>query len=431
MPATLAQWLALLEQRHPRTIDLGLERCGAVYQAMGAPRPARTVITVGGTNGKGSTVAWSTRLARGLGLDTGSYTSPHILRFNERLAINELAVSDEQLVAGFEAVEAARGDVSLTYFEFTTLACLHLMAACDGGNGLDVAVLEVGLGGRLDTVNLVDCDVAVITAIGLDHQAFLGPDRDSIGAEKAGILRPGRPLVCAEPQPPGTVLARAAELDCPLYLAGRDFHWQHGTAGDVFEMDGWQANVPPLPLSGAHQFANLGAALAACRLALDSFGGVQAEAAVAGLASVSVPGRLQRSGSHPQVLLDVGHNPLAAEALAQALPSVAGGSVHCVLGMLKDKDAEGLAVALGPQVGHWYCASLGGERGQSAGALAARLQAAGVAGQVQASGTVSEALAAALAACEPPGHVLVLGSFETVAQALRALQSFAASASIR
>lgn len=412
-PAGLAHWLDRLERRHPTEIDLGLERCGEVYQRLGAPRPGRKVITVAGTNGKGSTVAWTDASLKTLGYRTGVYTSPHLLHFTERLQLLGKSVSPEALVAAFEAVEAARGEVSLTYFEFTTLACLLLMSRAD----LDMAILEVGLGGRLDTVNLVDADVAVITPIGLDHQAFLGNDRETIGREKAGILRVGQQCVCAEREPPESVLAQANALGCRVQRLGEDFELAAGPEGQwVFRLGEWRLALPGLVLSGPHQQDNLAAALTAViSLVGDSHPALQKLPAA--LREVRIKGRLQRIDAAPGYLLDVGHNPMAAEAVARALHDEA--PMVAVLGMLADKDAEGVAEALSACVGTFVCAGLAaGQRAQDGATLAARVSSVADSAQVIAMNTVEQAMAQATALAGDHGPVLVFGSFHTVAEAM-------------
>lgn len=425
-PVTLHDWLALLEARHPKTIDLGLERCGRVYRAMSAPRPAPLVVTVAGTNGKGSAVAWSCALLEGLGRRTAAYTSPHLLEFNERLRLGERLVSDAELLAAFGRVEAARGSESLSYFEFTTLACLDLVHAAKP----DVAVLEVGLGGRLDTVNLVDADLAIIMPIGLDHQDYLGPDRETIGWEKAGILRAGQTLVCGEPDPPDSVLQRASELHCEVLLPGRDYHFGRDGGALVFSMQGAQARLPLPQLAGGHQDGNLAAALAAVvRLQPDALQRPQELAA--GMQGVRLAGRLQAVAADPRLLLDVGHNPLAAEVLARHLEAGRHTSVHAVLGMLVDKDAAGVAARLAPWVNHWYCAGLSGPRGQQGSALAARISPCVDPARIEAFPAVPDALAAARRRAAAGDLVLVFGSFQTVSEALRVLRSEAAAAADR
>ena len=409
----LETWLALLEKRHPQAIELGLERCGEVYRALGEPRPARQVFTVAGTNGKGSTVAFIAALCGAAGLRHGTYTSPHIFRFNERVSIMGEAVTDADLVQAFEQVEAARGSVSLTYFEFTTLAALLLLQRAD----LDCAVLEVGLGGRLDTVNLVDADCTVITPIGLDHQDYLGSDIDSIAAEKAGIIRLGVPLVCTETEPPAPVTDTAKRLQAPVLLRGRDYGLVEQGGHLRFKQDGIGVELPRPAMPGRYQLDNLAAALCAFFAlfpdAIENPGPL-----AAAIPEVSVPGRLQRAVDAPKVLLDVGHNTLAAEAVAEWLgrerEKGAISSVTCVLAMLVDKPAEGVACALQPFCDRWICAGLPGARGQSGEALAGRVNAALGEGDVQAEDTVEAALQHAIAMAGVSDCVLVFGSFVTI-----------------
>lgn len=415
-PRGLEDWLALLEARHHTPIDLGLERCGEVWQRLGAPRPARRVITVAGTNGKGSTVAWIGAALDALGLRHGAYTSPHLLRFNERLRLAGRDVADDVLVEAFEAVESARGKTSLTYFEFTTLACLRIMADSD----LDTAVLEVGLGGRLDTVNLVDTDLAVITPIGLDHQAFLGEDRQTIGREKAGILREGRPLVAGEPRPPASVLERARALACPVLLPGRDYDLvTDSDGGAVFQLGEEAIEVPDPAPCGEHQRGNLAAALAAVFTLYENR--PETERLTRALRGVDIPGRLQSFGEAPEWLVDVGHNPLAAAVVAEALARRSEDAPVdvCVLAMLSDKDAESVARLLAPVVKEFHCAGLEADwRSQAGHELAGRVESVVSGDTVQAFPTVHGALAAARRKVQGRGRVLVFGSFHTAAEAL-------------
>lgn len=414
----LDAWLALLEKRHPKAIELGLERCGSVYRALGEPRPARQVYTVAGTNGKGSTVAFIAALCGAAGRRYGTYTSPHIFRFNERVCIMGQAVSDTDLVRAFERVEAARGTVSLTYFEFTTLAALLILNEAR----LDCAVLEVGLGGRLDAVNLVDMDCAVITPIGLDHQDYLGPDLDSIAAEKAGIMRAGVPVVCTEENPRAPVLERAKVLHAPLLRRAVDYDVQESGEGLRFAFENRAVALPRPSMPGRYQFDNLAAALCAfCVLnpaAMDN-----AEALASAIVSVRVPGRLQRVGKAPRFLLDVGHNTLAAEAVAEFLSGErgfdAGRGVICVLGMLADKPAEAVARALQPVCEYLICAGLPGGRGQTGESLAARVRAELPEAAVRAEPSVDKAMETALPMAGGAGTVLVFGSFMTVEAASR------------
>jgi len=409
----LEAWLVLLEKRHPLSIELGLERCAEVYRRLGSPRPARKVFTVAGTNGKGSTVAYLSALCGAMGLRHGTYTSPHIFRFNERICIMGEAVDDETLVDTFEQVEAAREDVSLTYFEFTTLAGLLILQQAV----LDCAVLEVGLGGRLDTVNLVDADCAVITPIGLDHQEYLGPDLDSIATEKAGIIRAGAPVVCSERQPPVPVLQVATRLDAPLYRRGDDFELDDDPAvseGLRFSCGGKTISVPGPPMPGEYQRDNLAAALCAFTLLYpDCFS--RPEAIGQAIRTVRVPGRLQRMGSSPEILLDVGHNALAAKAVAGYLARQ-GDDTLCVLAMLADKPAEDVATAMHRVCQRWICAGLPGGRGQTGAALAKRIETVLPDADVQSVVSMEDAMQTAVAT-SGYDRILVFGSFLTVAAA--------------
>ncbi|HEX7814400.1 bifunctional folylpolyglutamate synthase/dihydrofolate synthase, partial [Dyella sp.] len=296
---TLAQWLAYQESTNVRDIELGLERVGQVWRRMGAPQIARHVITVGGTNGKGSTVALLEAMLRSAGKRVGCYTSPHLLRYNERVRMDAIDATDDALVASFERIEAARGALPLTYFEFGTLAALDLFARAD----LDVAVLEVGLGGRLDAVNIIDADVAVITTIDLDHMDWLGNDRDSIGREKAGIARAGRPVIVGESAPPAGLLEALAERGAQVQRAGVDFWSQRDREGwRWLHRNGVALNLPDPALAAPVQYANASAALAALH-ALPTLGVVAWEPIAAqGLLKVHVPARLQSLGGEPELI---------------------------------------------------------------------------------------------------------------------------------
>ena len=354
---SLKDWLNILEQRHPKSIDLGLERCGEVYRRMGRPRPARHIYTVAGTNGKGSTVAYLAALNGAAGLKVGTYTSPHILRFNERVTISGTVAEDELFIQAFEQVENARGDVSLTYFEFTTLAAFFMLSRAS----LDCAVLEVGLGGRLDTVNLVDTDCAVITPIGLDHQNFLGNDLQSIAAEKAGIIRQNTPLVCTEISPPAAVMQRAAECRSQTYLRGRDYDLKLETSGLIFLNSVQEVKLSELSMGGEHQQDNLAAALQAFSL----FNPLDPVLITKAIADCRLAGRLQLINEQPLILVDVGHNELAAKAVAVYLQSRPASRTTCILGMLKDKTAELVVKALQSSVNQWICVGTAGDRGQT------------------------------------------------------------------
>jgi len=410
---SLEAWLALLERRHPRAIDLGLERCGAVYRRLGSPRPAKQVITVAGTNGKGSTVAYLAALIGCSGRRCGSYTSPHILCFNERITLMGEPVSGQCLITAFEQVEAVRDNESLTYFEFTTLAALLILQQ----SALDIAILEVGLGGRLDTVNLVDTDCAVITPIGLDHQAFLGSDLTSIATEKAGIIRAGKPVVCTQAQPLAAVIQAAAKLHAPLYRRGSEFDLLGDRGGVLrFSLAGRSLLVPPPPMEGSHQRDNLAAALAALAL-IEPDCLEQADGLAAAIAHSRLPGRLQQLDSSPDIILDVGHNTLAASVVA-AFFKARQRDIICVLTMLADKPAEPVARALDGVCRRWLCADSPGDRGQAGSVLARRVQDALPAAQVSSAGSLEAAMQAALRVAGEADTILVFGSFYGVSAAL-------------
>ena len=420
----LPAWLDLLEKRHPTEIDLGLQRCGDVYRALGSPRPAKKVLTVAGTNGKGSTVAYLAAMSGALGQRYGSYTSPHIFQYNERISIMGEPVSDACLVQAFEQVEKARGDVSLTYFEFTTLAAFVIMHQ----SNLDCAVLEVGLGGRLDTVNLVDTDCALITPIGMDHQDFLGDDLDSIAGEKAGIIRAGTPVVCSERNPPAPILGTAEELQAPIYLRGQDYDLIQETGPGAgagllkFSMAGQCMSVSPPSMGGQHQLDNLAAALGAMVLLNPGCIG-EAEKISEAIIQCAVPGRLQLVGSAPAVILDVGHNELAAQVVSEFIGKDKHTDVTCVLAMLADKPAEAVAVVLNRVCKRWLCADSPGSRGQTAEQLAQRLRLVMPLADIRSCGPIDKAMSTALARVRKNETILVFGSFTTVAAAANWLRN--------
>ena len=416
MPSTLADWLEYIERQHPRSIELGLDRVRAVAARMGLEAPAPRVVTVGGTNGKGSTVAFIEAIARAAGWRVGAYTSPHLLRYNERVRIDGREAGDEALVAAFAAVETARSDVPLTYFEFGTLAALRLFADA----GLDLAVLEVGLGGRLDAVNLVDADIAVITTVDLDHQDWLGADREAIGAEKAGIARPWKPLVLGDTEPPSSVVGHAYRIGASAIVYGSDFFAEpvDGRAWRWRELN-FALDLPRPQLAGDIQLRNAAVAIAALRALPDDL----PDAAFAdGVAAARLPGRLQRvEVSGVEVLVDVAHNPQAAGTLAAALAAIpAPGRTLAVYAALADKDLAGVVAALADVVDHWRIAGLAGDRGLDVDAFAQRLQGT-VAAQAARSVDVAAALDAALGAARPGDRAVVFGSFHTAAAALAAL----------
>lgn len=415
----LAAWLARLESLHPRAIDLGLDRVAFVAERLGLD-PRCPVIVVGGTNGKGSTCAFLEAILTAAGHRVGCYTSPHLVRYKERVRIRGRLVDDAELVAAFERVEAARGATSLTYFEFGTLAAVALFLEAD----VDVMVLEVGLGGRMDAVNVFDADVAVITSVDLDHMEYLGPTRSHIGREKAGIFRAGRPAVCGDRDPPAAVVEHAAAISAPLYVRGRDFDFR-------VEADHWHYSGPfgtscdlPHPfLPGEHQYANASTAVAALEALGPRLFLTKAHLAE-GIASARLPGRFQklpRSFWHPPLILDVAHNPEAARALAAALRCEPWtGRTLAVCGMLRDKDHAGVIAPLRPLIDAWFVAELAGPRGGAGEAVVQVLEAAG-AGTIARAPDVPQAFYAASKAAGPDDRILVFGSFHTVGEVLALL----------
>jgi len=376
------------------------------------------VLTVTGTNGKGSTCALLESILIAAGHRTGLYTSPHLLAYNERVRIDGVEATDDALVASFNAVEDARAGVALTYFEYGTLAALWLFARAK----LAAAVLEVGLGGRLDAVNVVDADVAVVTSIDLDHMDYLGPTREDIGREKAGIFRAGRSVVCGEPNPPTTLVAHARLLASPMLLIGRDYGFAaHDVQWDYRGPGGARHGLPHPALRGAIQLANASTAIAALDVLRDRLH-VSAGALRTGLVSVTLPGRLQMLPGRPAVVLDVAHNPHAARVLAAALGSM---GFHprtlAVFGMLADKDIAGVVAAMRARVDNWYVATLPGPRGASASTLRDALIAAGVAsGTVRTFDDVALAYTAARSDAVETDRIIAFGSFLTVAAVLPA-----------
>ncbi|HEY8606797.1 MAG TPA: bifunctional tetrahydrofolate synthase/dihydrofolate synthase [Noviherbaspirillum sp.] len=427
LPATLHDWLVLLETMHPKAIDLGLERVATVKDRLGIAFDC-PVITVGGTNGKGSTCAMLESILLQAGYRVGLYTSPHLIDFNERARINGDAASDAALVEQFAAVEAARGDVSLTYFEFTTLAILRLF----GQAGLDAVILEVGLGGRLDAVNVIDADVAIVTSVDIDHIEYLGDTREKIGFEKAGIYRPGRAAICGDPVPPQSLIAHANAIGADLWLFGKDFNysgdkqqWNYGGRGQRRNSLGYPS------LRGANQLLNASAALAALE-ALRSRLPVGAQEVRNGLVMVELPGRFQVLPGRPSVILDVAHNPHAAATLAQNLDNM---GFHpytwAVFGAMQDKDVAGVIAQLKDRVDHWCLTDLPLPRAASAESLRAALAAAGVTADatagaersVQVFPTPQEAFAYARSRAGENDRIAVFGSFLTVAGVMEGMRA--------
>ena len=419
--STLPEWLTYCEQLHSKAIDMGLERVRTVAERMQL-RFDCAVITVAGTNGKGSTCAMLESILRQAGYKTGVYTSPHLVHFEERLRLQGQRVTAEALVAGFTAVEAARtqgAEVSLTYFEFSTLAVFEVLRK----SGLDVVVLEVGLGGRLDAVNIIDADCAVITSIDLDHMELLGHDREAIGWEKAGIMRTGRPVVVSDPVPPQSVLDRALELGADLWRVGRDFQ----VSGDKQQW-GWAgrgrrySGLAYPALRGANQLVNAAGVLAALT-ALRERLPVTAQAVRTGLAGVELTGRFQIIPGQPALVLDVAHNPHSVAALAANLDAMGFfPCTHAVFGAMADKDLAPMLAKVGPLLDRWYFTDLPTPRAATGAALKAAWEAQNTRrdASAQAFASPSEALGAALASANPVDRIVVFGSFYTVGGILQA-----------
>lgn len=372
---------------------------------------------VAGTNGKGSTVATICALLDSLGYDYGSYTSPHLARYNERVCLNGDEVSDQALLQAFEQVEAARGDVGLSYFEFGTVAAIYILANAH----LDYAVMEVGLGGRLDAVNLLDADCAVITPIALDHQDYLGDDLLSIGREKAGIIRPGCPVVCGQADPPASIIETALAQSAPLKRLGMDFSIKPENGRARFSTGRLEMVVPMPALDGPHQLNNMATAMAAL-LELIPAAALDPGAMVHGLRQVTLAGRFQRISQRPTVWVDVGHNPMAARAMAVTVDTAMKAEgierCRCVLAMLADKDAAAVAEELRTVVSGWYCAGLEGDRGQTGPALARGIEETAGTADIHVFQSVVRALDKAVYDSGPDDCVLVFGSFLTASEAL-------------
>jgi len=431
---TLAEWLTLQESVHPQTIDMGLERVAQVARRLGVDTAACPVITVGGTNGKGSIAAHLEAQLSARGARVGLFTSPHLRRYNERIRIAAAEIDDATLIAAFERIETARAHTTLTFFEYNTLAALIAFAA----HAVDVAVLEVGLGGRLDAANLLDADVAVLASVGFDHRDWLGDTLELIGREKAGIFRAGRPAVLGTPAMPASVYEAIAASGAQPVVAERDFSWRVGRDG--WDYDGLTLHftgLPPAALAGDIQYRNAATALAALEALaanpplnpaaaalLRRLAPADMTATAAGLRNVRLPGRFQIVPGAVEWILDIAHNEPAAEVLAAQLRARphrrAGARTFAVIGVLKDKDAGAIATALAGVVDHWIACALPGARGGGAAELAQRL---GVpAARTELADSVAAGCARARAAARPGDRVLVCGSLHTVGPALEWLR---------
>ncbi len=430
----LSNWLAHLEGLHPKGqagIELGLDRIRLVKAALGQTEHC-PVIIVGGTNGKGSTCAYLANIIDRAGYKVGCYTSPHLIDYNERVRLNGVPASDDALCAAFARVEAARqqaGNVALTYFEFGTLAAWEVFAAA----GVEAVILEVGLGGRLDAVNAYEPDASVVTTIALDHTDWLGPDRDSIGFEKAGIYRSGKPAFCADPNPPQRLLDHAAAMGADLRLIGRDFGFERPSAESDENRLQWRwwcrsgerllkRSLAHPGLRGPVQLFNASVALAALEAISDKLP-VTMQAIRPGLIETEVAGRFQVLPGKPAIVLDVGHNPQAVKVLADNISGMGFfDRTHAVLGMLSDKDIAGALQPLKGRVDYWHLASLPGPRGTSAAALQQIVVDAGLGGEVFCYESAQAAMQAAKGQAGESDRILAFGSFYTVAGALQALR---------
>ncbi len=418
-PSTLAEWLAHCERLHPTEIEMTLERSLLVRANLGLAFTA-SVIAVAGTNGKGSTCAMLEAIALQAGYRVGLYSKPHLVHFEERCRVNGEMVQATELLPHFEAVERARGDISLTYFEFTTLAIARFLSQAP----LDLVILEVGMGGRLDTVNAFDADCSIITSIDIDHAEFLGSDREAIGLEKAAIMRPGRPVIVSDPVPPHSVIEYAERVGADLWRFGRDFNY----SGDKQQW-GWAGrakrfNAIAYPaLRGANQLLNAAGALAVFE-ALRGPLPITAQAVRNGFALVELPGRFQVVAGQPTLVLDVAHNPHAVAALAQNLDQMGYfPRTHAVFGVMRDKDIDAILARMAPLVDHWHFTDLPTPRAALADELVARHARLGVKGPgpvtVARYAGPLQALGSALVAADPADRIVVFGSFLTVGGVLK------------
>ena len=404
--SSLEMWLDYLSNIHTSAIDLGLDRVQAVASKANLTKPAQHVITVAGTNGKGSTCALMEAILLDAGYSVGVYSSPHLIRYNERVRINGQDLSDEKMVQSFDFIEKERGEISLSFFEYGTLAALRAFQA----EAVDVVLLEVGLGGRLDATNIVEHDVSVITSLAVDHVDWLGDDINVIGFEKAGIYRSGKPAICGQPKPPATVAAHADDIQAEFYQVGIQYTYDVDVDGDAWN---WRSGafelealpIPSLPLPNA---ATALMALGTSELTISDVNVVN------GLKSAQLPGRMQKISDQPVIVLDVAHNPHSAEYFVQQVTKTyAGKNLHVVVAMLHDKDIPSTLEVLAPITTHWYPASLQGSRAATAAELCQSLPQ----GVEQHINPVA-AFEAALASVKGDDVVLVVGSFHTVGEVL-------------
>ncbi len=412
---SLQDWLVWLESSHPLAIDLGLERAAQVFQALNPDYAKPPTITVAGTNGKGSSVAYLETIYTAQGYRVGAYTSPHILKYNERIKIDGKPVSDAGICEAFARIESVRGNTSLSYFEFGTLAALDIFYR----NGVDVQLLEVGLGGRLDAVNIVDPDVALITSISIDHVEWLGGTREAIGREKAGIFRANVPAVIGDPEPPASLIDSAHEQDALLYCIGKDFGYKKQADGwDWYFADRQMLQLPELGLKGGHQYQNASAVIVALTKMADILP-VSDESVRQGLANVSLLGRFQLIDGEVPVLLDVGHNPQAVKTLADYVTDVfPGRRIHAVFSMMKDKDIAGVLDIMNGVVYDWFFAPLANPRAATETVMRGIFSQSSVPRVSFGFSGFADAFAAAKKQSQEGDLLLVFGSFFLVSECL-------------
>ncbi len=410
---SLSEWLVYLESLHGKTIDMGLERVAVVAARLFTAMPM-AIVTVGGTNGKGSTCAYLEAMLVEAGYRVGLYTSPHLLRYNERIRINRTMVGDAALIAAFAEIEAARGETSLTYFEFGTLAAMRLFEQA----AVDVAILEVGLGGRLDAVNVFDTDCAVVTGIDIDHTDYLGTTREQIGREKAGIFRSGRPAICADASPPQSLRSHAQAVGADWRAVGDAYRYEVRSTAWDFIGEQRYANLPLPAMQGNYQLNNAAAAIAALEL-LQQRLPVPEQALRLGLQSAIIPGRFQVLPGLPLRIIDVAHNPHGAASLAENLARMpVTGKTYAVFAMLADKDIASVVAAMSKEIDIWLAAGLNESRGASAAQMHAILEASG-ANRIQLLDSVEQAWNSACEQASENDRICVFGSFYTVAAVLR------------
>lgn len=418
--SNLHEWLAWQEQLHPSEIELGLDRVAKVLQRMHLGDPSFCVISVAGTNGKGSCVAMLDAIYRAAGYSVGAYTSPHLKNYNERISINGVTVSDQQLCEVFDEIDQCRKEISLTYFEFGTLAAIALIYQAQ----VDIAILEVGLGGRLDAVNIMDADVAVISSIGIDHQAWLGDDIEKIAFEKAGIARSGRPLVCGEPQAPGSLLSYLEQLGAPLYLINRDYFVERGSADLSTASWSWsnrdkkRGSLPLPALRGDIQLNNAATVLQAIELLRQKYPVSQSEIRQ-GLSKAFTPARFQVIPGDVALIVDVAHNVQAAQALASNLATLScSGSTIAVFGCFKDKDLVGIIRQMSPVIDRWFVATLAGARATPAKQIAACIAQNDQSAPVTICDSIAVAKDSAIQSASNGDRVVMFGSFFVASEVL-------------